>query len=250
MKHILPTLSLACLLFSASALQASPILPGQAVVPEGVPNPSDPITILDETDGSFSFGSGSNLLSGTFEHGVMIDPFGLTCASCLDFYYQVGLDENVTIQGEPGEDDRGEIELDEELHGGIFHLFPGLFTGFDTNVAYVSEFGIAPLGAFRGPGGTYLDFAFTRPGDRTDYIHPGEYSAYLIVATNATSYDRSGILGVLGTAGPYNKPVFGEITGLFAPVAVPEPGSLSLLAAGVIGLLLASRRRKTVTSGF
>jgi PEP-CTERM motif len=228
MKHIRPTLSLACLLLSASALQASPILPGHLVVPEAMPYPSGDVTILDVTDGAFSFGSGPNLLSGSFLNAVMIDPFGLTCATCLDFLYAV--------------------QLDDDVRGGIVDLSPGLFTGFDTSVAYVSDTGIVPLDTFRGPGGgAYLDFTFVQPGNFSNYIHPGEASSYLIVATNATSYDRSGTLGVVGFSGPYNKPVLGGVTELFAPVAVPEPDSLGLLGAGVIGLLLVSLRRKTVT---
>src|SRR4051812_44924069 len=90
--RILTALAAVCALAVAAAgVQATPLPVGGTVIPEGLPDPGN-VPVLASVSGTFDFGSGAGHITGTYEQGVLVDPFGLTCAGCLDFYAAVTLD--------------------------------------------------------------------------------------------------------------------------------------------------------------
>jgi PEP-CTERM motif len=205
------------MLLAAPALHATPIYAPQVGVPEAYPDPGD-VPILDSVEGTFSFGSGAGLLSGRYEQGVLVDPFNKTCTGCLDFFIR--------------------LELDTGLSNNIFTLETGPFPELSSvplDIGYVTGTGKAPPLALRTEAGM-IRYLFG------DQIRPGESSAYLVVATNATEYGRTGGFLVTGNLQGGGS---GSVTGLFGPTAtqVPEPGTLMLIAMGVAGLLFFRRRR-------
>src|ERR1700730_4054976 len=78
------------LILMTSPLHANPVLPGNTVTPDVFTVSGSP-TFLNQTGGSFNFAGGA--LTGVYSEVVLVDPFGITCSGCLDFAFQVELDE-------------------------------------------------------------------------------------------------------------------------------------------------------------
>lgn len=212
-------------------LSANTILPGGTVPPDVFPDPGS-VPLLNQTSGTYSFGSGIGLITGTYTEVVAVDPFGVTCAGCLDFAYQISLD--------PG------------LSAGIFRATVGWYFGYSTDVGYISGSGQmgsnggngVPIAVQRGPIGGPLGFVFVSPGAGAA-IAPGGSSALLIVATDSTTYDDLGVLSIAG--GRSGSPANGQITGLFEPTSqgsAPEPSTAVLLSLGAAGIVAFSRKRR------
>ena len=89
----------------------------RSVVPQVLPDPGD-VPLLGLITGTFDFGTGAAHLTGTYEQGVFVDVFGLTCAGCLDFY--VGM------------------TVDPFLATGISNIGMDIPFKFTTNVGYVA----------------------------------------------------------------------------------------------------------------
>lgn len=148
-------------------LHANVLLPGGTVSPDIFPNPSS-VSLLDQTGGTFSFGSGMGLNTGSYVEAVAIDPFGVTCSDCLDSAYQVS--------------------LDPFFSAGIFNVGLGRYFGYSTDVGYIDGSGDnpccsgdgAPIAVSRGPFGGTLEFVFTPTAGEP--IGAGGQSAILIVA--------------------------------------------------------------------
>lgn len=225
------TLALAAGILVAFPLRANPVLPGSTVSPDIFPDPGS-VPLLNHTSGTYSFGSGIGLITGTYVEDVAVDPFGVTCSGCLDFAYQV--------------------TLNPLLSAGIDSLILGRYTAFSTDVGYIAGTGRmggnggdgVPVFVHRGPLGGSLGFAFASPSAPAP-IGPGGESAFLIVATNAKTYDDLGFLEISGGRG--GSPASGQITGLFEPTfqnSAPEPSTAVLLSIGVAGIVSFSRKRR------
>jgi len=158
---------------------------------------------------------------GTYQEWVYAD-----AAGHLTFLEQVNLDSSSTL---------------------VHRVTASTYTGFTTNVSYLT--GSLPATATSGgtapnnTGGTVIDrttaatvgFNFT-----TTPISPGTSSAVLVIATNATSYDRLGVLSVIDGTTSSNL--------TFEPTnAVPEPSTMALAGLGAMGLIgYGLRRRKAL----
>jgi hypothetical protein len=209
---------------------ANVLLPGDTNVPDVFANPSGSPPLLDTTSGTFSFGSGMGLLTGSYFEAVLVDPLGVTCAGCLDFAFQ--------------------ISEDSGLSSGIFSTNLSAFFGYTTDVGYVDGTGAMggsggdgnPVSVSRGPfgGGVGFNFATATAGAP---IGPGGSSAILVVATNATTFDSLGVLAING--GRQGSPANGQISGVFEPTfqAVPEASTALLLTLGLAGF--AAFRKRT-----
>jgi len=119
------------------------------------------------------------------------------------------------------------------------------YTGFTTNVSYLDPTATPPPTGVMGgvmpsnPGGSVIDRADGTVG--FDFIGTpitaGSSSAVLIIATNATSYDRLGTLSVIDGTTSSNL--------TFEPTtATPEPSTLALAGLGAMGLIGYGLRRK------
>src|SRR5215469_3372620 len=169
MLRILTTAAVLILL--TVPLHANSLLPGGTVSPDVLTNPGG-VPLLDLVTGTYSFGSGPGLITGTYTEVVLVDPFGVTCSGCLDFAFQV--------------------TLDPSLESGIFHVNLAEFFGYSTDVGYIEGTGVMggsggdgiPTSVNRGPLGGTVTFLF---GSSTSVIGPGGSSAILVVATNATT---------------------------------------------------------------
>jgi hypothetical protein len=207
----------ATLLLTTTSLRATTITPGQTGVSPtnfGVITSTTPL--LNIVNGTFTLDGGA--VVGAYGEGVAVDPFGITCAGCLDFFFQVGNHSGSTL-------DITSVGLD------------GLFPSFSDNVGYATEGGgveVAPISATFGialPNAPITEFLT---------LHPGQDFDILVIATNATAYAAAGNLGIAYEptgAGPV-------IGGMLTPVLAPEPASIYLLSCGLLGLLGCCYRRK------
>jgi hypothetical protein len=223
-KRTLRVLGAATILaLTTSLLYANPVLPGGPMVPPDMFSPGNSTPLLYMTSGSFSFTSGSNVLNGNYVEVVFDDVFGVTCPTCLDFAFQVqnAPSSNVAIErvGMP-------VPLSISTDAGLL-VTPG---------------GVAPNFANRGSLGS-TSFIFLPP---LVFFGPGGASDGLVIATNATRFgpDQLGF-----DAEMPNAQIIGGIgavtAGIVGPQAsVPEPGTVSLLAGGLVGLAGSRLRRK------
>jgi len=115
----------------------------------------------------------------------------------------------------------------------------GDFSGFDTRVGTISPIALLGLGAgtklpitaFRTAGGDTVTWLFASP------ITAGQQAATLVISSNAT-LDKPSNIGLIGAGG-------GTVTlNGFQPVAgVPEPSTLLLMGAGLLGAAIAAKKR-------
>jgi hypothetical protein len=206
MSKFIPSLAVCALVLGATACAyADPIAPG------GVIN----------TPSLLSFGGTllssppannitTSLFSANYSDKVYSDPNNLLCAGCLDFVYQIA---NIGKTGS------------------VFSLNAYDFGGFETDAGFATAGNVDPSQITRSMDGSYLTFTFS--GADND-LGPGDYSQYLVIQTNATSFTDGGVSLQGGPSG--NGP------GL-QPSAVPEPSSLLLLGSGLLGFAGMAKRK-------
>jgi len=128
------------------------------------------------------------------------------------------------------------------------------YTGFTTDVSYLDPSlpvfpGGQPPTALSGgivpnnpPSGVVIDrFTPATVGFNFlgTHITAGTHSAVLMIATNATTYNRLGVLSVIDGTTSSNL--------TFQPTAVPEPSTMALAGLGAMGLIgYGLRRRKAL----
>jgi hypothetical protein len=220
----------AALTLLAAPLKPTSLLPGDTgIVPEAFPDPGN-VPLLDSVNGVFGYSNGTDWLTGRYFEAVVVDPLGITCAGCLDFALRVTVDAG--------------------LPSGLTNAALGGFWGYTTDVGYLE--GTGAMGAFggngvprlvnRGAGGGGVNFRFVSPGNFTP-VGSGGTSAILVVATNATTYDKNGFLVIGGFAS--NSSTGGDFSGLLEPTVLgtPEPSTGLLLGIGLAALSAFSIRR-------
>lgn len=134
-------------------------------------------------------------------------------------------------------------------YSGTFSL-----TGFDTSASVIdSTAGFSFSGNFVTPAGLDIGFSYTALPDPNDFLTIGSVPGagalqsapaindfYLVISGLATSPTFSQF-GYCPVGAPCVSTTGGSLVARSA--SVPEPGSLALLGAGVLGLALSRRRR-------
>lgn len=186
--------------------QSSILLPGQALPPTGVVTLSG--SVVADT-GSVPF-IGLNafnvpVFTGSVDTKVISDIGG------LDFVYQFS-------------DDSGSVDS-------IQRLTAGGYSGYTTDADYISGTGAAaPFLVSRSTNGDVIGFSFLSSAA----VGPGQHSDILFIKTDATNFAPSAVSFSDGGTGSASS---------FAPVTVPEPASLAVVAMGFGAM--AMRRRKS-----
>jgi hypothetical protein len=200
-------------------LAANVLVPGGTVAPDVFSDPGNP-PVLGDITGTFNLGNG--VLIGHWEEVVLVDPFSppTVCGGCLDFAFQITVDSSAA-------------------GAGIFSANLSRFFGYTTDVGYVTNSGdVAPNSVSRGPFGGGVTFLFNTADSA---IGLGRVSDFVVVATNATTFDRNGSLGIAG-GNSQNPNLSGQINNLFEPTFLPEPSTALLFGIGLIGIAALRKR--------
>lgn len=206
---------------AAASANATLLLPGGGPLAVDIVAAAPGGTVLASNSGSLT----TPHWSGTFRTAVVDGP---EAGVNLDFYYQV-------TNGSASTDALGRVTAADFNNGFITNVM-------QTSAAFDGFVGGGQL-AFTGDrdifGVVGFNFAPAATGGKID---PGETSYTLIIRTNATTYEAGTMAVINGTATfaaafqPSGQP---PIVG-----PIPEPGTMALLATGLLALGGAARKRR------
>lgn len=220
------------LLGQAVPAQATPLV-ANSCVGAGVPSCPGTLSVLDGTPETLLASLTETVvpLSGSYT-GTLYSAVYRNASGTLDFMYQFA---NDPASPPPGDS--------------ITRLTANPFTGFSTDVGYRTD-PLALAGAFidgtlKAPlyadrnAGSVVGFSFLTPSSSGTTIGPGESSAIMVVSTNAIDF-RTGFASVID----------GGATTVYSLAPVPEPATLSLLGAAIVGFSpFVWRRRRRQSTG-
>lgn len=172
---------------------------------------------LEDESQAFSFSTDGGTISGTVQSRVVRSSVDGT----LDFYWRIASDTTSTVPLR------------------AFRLIDFYTPVYDANWRSdgVGEHAPSQAKWFSGGNGA-VNFLFDDAATLDMGILPGGSSYFVMLDTNAIAYTRTARYDLTGLAG------ISDMYDTFAPSAVPEPGSMALLALGVTGLALQRRRRR------
>ena len=190
------------------------VLPGTTVAAE--PQLAGVVQVDEIIPFSFVGDDVGGLINGQVQQRVV-----LAIDGTIDFYWRVFVDS------------------DSDASLGSFRV--GDFVSPEYNVNYRTD-GLGdrgPSDAFRFSGVLDSDVNFNFfPGDAQPGLHPGETSFFFFFDTTATAFSKNAVFDVTNVGQTHISTLFDA----YGPAeAVPEPTTLALLGAGVVGLL---RRRQ------
>lgn len=220
-RLIFSTFVLACGAAIAPYAQATPLsgtvltAPGSTVFPGLIANGTAAGTLLASLVSPYSFVTTAGTTSGTLTSAVYRNSTGT-----LDFYYQVASSANSATAIAR--------ETDTNFQG--FQVS----TGFRTDAVGPFVAGtVTPITADSNLSVTVVGFSFNPPD--SNKIGAGLTSDILVISTNATNF-------VAGNASVIDGGT--QTVAAFQPTAgVPEPGTMLLMGAGMLGLAFINRKR-------
>lgn len=211
LRHILAVL--AVVVIGTVAARATSLVPGTSIPMSLEAEPAVGATIVTTASVPFTALTFSGTLVSTVWSGDTSNPFG-----GLTFTYQ----------------------LFNNGADAIERLTLSSYAGFFTDVSYAGAAGapfisvgteVVPLNAVRTASGNQISFNFRDAAEQATLI-AGANSPLLIIQTDSQVWQNS-IAGVINSSTAN--------TATFAPAAVPEPATATLVVLGVVACLLERR---------